>query len=77
VKKILACLFAVTLLYGFIGKADASLVYSIPDPTGIISFGEFSGGFTWTAGPVQVGTSVGEDVRWSSDISYSVIGNGN
>lgn len=42
----------------------------------MVDFSQFDGAFDFTAGPVQVGDLVGEDIVWSSTSSNSVIGNG-
>lgn len=60
----------------------------IPEPSKTVDFSQFtgileadcpgfiSGGFCFTAGPIQVGDLVFEDIAWSSTDALSVIGNG-
>lgn len=54
--------------------SDASLVTSSPGGT-VIDFSQFSG-WTWGAGPTQVGSLVGDDVVFTSTTANSVIGDG-
>jgi len=49
---------------------------AIPPPQTVIDFSQFSGGFTFTAGPVQIGGLVGQDVTWETTTADSVIGDG-
>lgn len=53
---------------------EASLVTTAPSGT-IIDFSQFSG-WTWGAGPTQVGSLVGDDVVFTSTTTSSVIGDG-
>ena len=55
----------------------ATVSSAIPAPAIVIDFSQFSGSFTNTSGPVQIGGLVGEEIAWSSSDSISVIGNGN
>ena len=80
-KKLLALIaFSALLLVPAVAQdafaipiTDAS---QIPEPSKTVDFSQFSGGFTFTAGPVQIGDLVGEDITWSSTSSASVIGDG-
>ena len=57
-----------------ISVTDAS---GILEPSSTVDFSQFSPGFTFTTGPVQVGGLVGEDITWSSNSAGSAIGDGN
>ena len=65
-----------TVALALSGAAHAALITSSPGGTTVVDFSQFDGAFDFTAGPVQVGDLVGEDIVWSSTSSNSVIGNG-
>ncbi len=61
------------------GQVQAGLMTSsgaLSSPL-LVDFSEFSGAFNFTAGPVQIGNPIGEDIVYSSSYSQSVIGDGN
>jgi len=55
--------------------AHASLVTTAFGGT-VVNFSQFNGGFTFGAGPVEVGGLVGESIAFSSSSSDAVIGDG-
>jgi hypothetical protein len=68
---------ALALLLGGVGQARATFVtdssgFSSPQ---VIDFSQ-SGSFTFTPGPVLIGSPVGQNITWSSTDGYAVIGNG-
>ena len=65
-----------SVLLALSGTAQAALITSSPGGTSLVDFSQFGGDFIFTAGPVQVGDLVGEDIVWSSTSTNSVIGNG-
>jgi hypothetical protein len=78
-SRILSGMAALALLLGAVGQAKAALITSaggIPPAQKIATFHPFSGGFTFTSGPVQIGGEVGEDITWSTTYGSLVIGNG-
>lgn len=77
VRKNLIALLAIVFATAGTQQAMASLITSVGDLSGptVIDFSQF-GAFQFTAGPVQIGGLVGEDVTWESTSSNSVIGNG-
>ncbi|HUG94400.1 MAG TPA: PEP-CTERM sorting domain-containing protein [Planctomycetaceae bacterium] len=48
----------------------------MPGTPATVDFSQFPGGFISTAGPVQIGGLVGEDITWQTNHGGSLIGNG-
>jgi len=74
----LPMLLAVFFVLGFSPVTQAALVTSadqVPNAA-VIDFSEFTGGWQYTAGPVQIGNPLGRNIEWSSTYSSSVIGDG-
>lgn len=78
-KKILVCLAIGISILCLASISQATLITSSAtiDSQVIVDFSEFSGGWIYTSGPVQIGNPVNLDVTWESTFSSSVIGNGN
>lgn len=73
--------FSLTLLFILVTIRTATAApitasSSIPDPSTLVDFSQFTGPLTETSGPVQVGDLVGVDIEWSSTSSSSLIGDG-
>lgn len=66
------------ILVAMAGQVRAGLITSSAQATGTPSVVDFSqlGGFQSTAGPVQIGQLVGENITWSSNSGNALIGNG-
>jgi hypothetical protein len=75
-RMVLVGVFALHLISGGARAGFATSVSSIPAPVAVIDFSQFSGPFDGTAGPVQVGGLVDQNVVYTSTSSNSVIGNG-
>jgi len=75
-KKVLILTLIAVSIFLFSGESSASLISSIADPNGVVTFSDYNVDWIWGAGPQQVGNLVGEDIAWSSTNSGSVIGSG-
>ncbi|MFT4939619.1 MAG: hypothetical protein ACI88A_002663 [Paraglaciecola sp.] len=74
--KFLKTAFAGVVL-GVSSFANAGLITSqMVAADHFIDFSQFTGGWSFGAGPIEVGGLVGESVLWSSSTSNSVIGDG-
>jgi hypothetical protein len=74
--KFLKATFAGVVL-GISSLANAGLITSqMVAADNLIDFSQFTGGWSFGSGPVEIGGLVGESVLWSSSTSGSVIGDG-
>lgn len=76
-KIFAVCLFAIVWIG--LENLQAGLLTSggeMPGSSMTVDFHEFSGGSNYTSGPIQIGSSVGENITWRTNYGGSVIGNG-
>jgi hypothetical protein len=77
-KLFLLFFFMVVFLFGLAGSANALPITSagsIPYPVTVVDFSQFNNsGWNFTAGPIQVGGLVSENIEWSASNSNAVIG---
>jgi hypothetical protein len=74
VQHVIAAVMVTSLAIS-IGRAEANLITLAPVGATVVDFSQFGGAFVLTAGPVQVGDLVGEDVIYTANQNSSVIGN--
>jgi hypothetical protein len=75
-QKPLACASVLGLvLAGSVEGVGASMITLAPSGATVVDFSQFNGPALLTAGPVQVGKLVGEDIVYTANQSSSLIGN--
>lgn len=70
------CVLGLTL--GMVGEAGANLITNVAGvlaTTKVVDFSQF-GAYQFTAGPIQIGALIGENITWSSTNNNALIGSG-
>jgi hypothetical protein len=76
-QKPLACAGVLAVvLAASVETVQASIITLAPSGATVVDFSQFDGPSLLTAGPVQVGGLVAEDIVYSANQSSSLIGNG-